>query len=303
MAHYFADAHWESHEFLEKPYMRVPKEIGCAFAASAVASPLVAIMDKAMVKPITGIGALLGSMGEAGKEMMVKPKTFFGGLPFRLTFLVYFGTYAAANVSEAALDYFNERQEENRKKVKVAAASAANISLLQWRDSIFAREYSGAAGSSVKKVPLRTMTLFGVRDAFTMSATFYGAPKAAAYLIKEHDMNHSAAELSTALVIPVIAQFVTAPLHIHAMHFFNNPLSSFSETTSQIKAEYSKVAFGRGLRILPAFGLGSFCNNKFRELTIRQPNEDLLLTRKVTKLIARVTRPPPRRAVPRDSTN
>lgn len=282
--------------------MRVPKEIACSFAASAVVSPLVAILDKAMVRPITGIGALLSSVGEASKEMVGKPKTFFGGLPFRLTFLVYFGTYAAANVSEAVLDYSNEREEENRKKVKVAAASAANISLLQWRDSVFAREYSGAA-SSTRKVPLRTMSLFGIRDSFTMAATFYGAPKAAAYLIKEHDMDHGVAELSTALVIPVIAQFVTAPLHIHAMHFYNCPLSSFSESMAQIKAEYSKVAFGRGLRILPAFGLGSFCNNKFRELTIRQPNEDLLLTRKVTKLIARVTRPPPQRAIAKDGTN
>jgi len=302
MAHHFADAHWESHEFLEAPYVRVPKEIACSFAASAVASPLVAIMDKAMVRPITGIGPLLSGIGEAGKEMIVKPKSFFGGLPFRLTFLVYFGTYAAANVSEVALDYYNERQEENRKKVKVAAASAANVSLLQWRDSVFAREYSGA-GNSARKIPLRTMSLFAVRDSFTMLATFYGAPKAAAYLIKEHDVNHGAAELSTALFVPVIAQFVTAPLHIHAMQFFNNPLSSFSESMGQIKTEYSKVAFGRGLRILPAFGLGSYCNNKFRELTIRQPNEDLLLTRKVTKLIARVTRPPPRRAVSRDSPN
>ena len=296
MPYHFADAAYDTHQFLEGPYMRVPKELGCAFTASALVSPIVSIMDKAMVQPITGLGAFFGSMGVACKEMVYTPKKFFGGLSFRLTLIVYFGTYAVANVSEAAMDYYNIREEEKRKQIKVSAASAANISLLAWRDSVFAREFSGGAAPAVpKKTPLRTISLFATRDFFTMAATFYAAPKAAKWLIKEHDVNREVAELSMALAIPVATQVLTAPLHIHAMDDYHRPVAT--DRMAQIQKEFSKIAFARGLRILPAFGIGSYSNNKFRELTIRQPNEDLLLTRKVTKLIQRVTRPAQTRKV------
>lgn len=279
--------------------MRVPKELGCAFTASALVSPIVSIMDKAMVQEITGIGAFFGSMGTACKEMVFQPKQFFGGLSFRLTLIVYFGTYAVANLSEAGLDYYKIKEEEKRKQLKVSAASAANISLLAWRDSVFAREFSGTSGKAAtpKKTPLRTISMFAVRDFCTMAATFYAAPKAAHWLIREHDVQKDVAELSMALAIPVFTQIVTAPVHIHAMDYYARPVATGAERWAKIGEEFNKIAFARGLRILPAFGIGSFSNNKFRELTIRQPNEDLLLTRKVTKLIQRVTRPANARAV------
>ena len=292
MPHHFADSAFDSHEFLEQPYMRIPKELGCAFAASALVSPMVSILDKAMVQEITGAGAFFAQMGLACKEMVVTPKKFFGGLSFRLTLVVYFGTYSVANVSEAALDYWQVREEEKRKKLKVSAASAANVSLLAWRDSVFAREFSGGAKSAVpRKAPIRTITMFAMRDFGTMAATFYVAPKAAQWLIKEYDVNRDVAELSMALAVPVFAQFVTAPFHIHAMDFYVRPVATSADRFQKIGKEFNKIASARGLRILPAFGIGSYANNKLRELSIRQPNEDLLLTRKVTKLIARVTRP------------
>lgn len=298
MPHHFADSAWDSHEFLEGPYMRIPKELGCAFAAAAIISPIVSIMDKAMVQEITGIGTLLGSMGTACKEMVFAPKQFFGGLSNRLTVVVYFGTFAVANVSEAALDYYRVKEDEKRKQIKVSAASAANISLLAWRDSVFAREFTVAAGANnarPKQTPMRTISMFAARDFITMAATFYGAPKAAQWLIKEHDVNRDVAELSMALAIPVTAQFVTAPLHIYAMDCYSRPVASSSARWAKIGEEFKQIALARGIRILPAFGLGSYTNNKFRELTIRQPNEDLLLTRKVTKLVQRITRPTARR--------
>lgn len=292
MPHHFADSAFDSHEFLEGPYMRIPKELGCAFAASALVTPIVSIMDKAMVQEITGVGVMFGAMGSACKEMVFQPKKFFGGLSFRLTLVVYFGTFGVANVAEAALDFYRIREEERRKQLKVSAASAANISLLAWRDSVFAREFSGGAKAAMpKKTPVRTISCFAARDFITMAATFYAAPKAALWLIKEHDVHKDVAELSTALLIPVFAQVVTAPLHIHAMDYYARPVASNAMRYAKISQEFGKIAFGRGVRILPAFGLGSYSNNKLRELSIRQPNEELLLTRKVTKLIQRVTRP------------
>lgn len=258
----------------------------CAFTASFLVSPLVSIIDKALVKEISGVGSLMREMGVATKEMFVQPKVFFNGLAFRFTFIVYFGTYAVANLSEAALDYYKIRSEETRKAYKVSGAAAANIGLLAWRDSVFARKFSG--GKPPAKTPLRTVSLFAVRDCATMASTFYLAPKACEHLVLEHDVNKELAEISTSLFIPVFSQFITAPMHIHAIDYFNRAKATTAERMDQIKNEMGKVCFARGLRILPAFGIGSYFNNKFREMSIRQPNEDLLLTRRITKRLTQL---------------
>lgn len=285
-----ADASAKSHEFLEGPYVRIPKEMGCAAAASLMVTPLVSILDKAIASPIKGIGPFMTHIGTATKEMVTKPVKFVSGLAFRLTFVVYFGTYAAANLSEAALDFYKVRDDAKRKQIKVAGVTAANIALLGWRDSVFAREFlASGSGSAKPKVPLRTVSMFALRDFGTMTATFYGAPKAAQYLRREYDWNKDAANLSMALFVPVVSQYITAPIHIHAMDYYVRPQSN--ERMKVLAQEYNKVSFARAMRILPAFGLGSFANNKLRELSIRQPDEELLLTRKITRLVQRVSRP------------
>lgn len=117
---------------------------------------------------------------------------------------------------------------------------------------------------------MRTIGLFAFRDSVTMAATFWAAPKAARYLVDEHGWEKNRADITAALSIPVVAQFLTAPVHIHALDYFARPTASMAQYMEQIKFEMGKVCFARGLRVLPAFGIGSFSNNKFREMTIKQ---------------------------------
>jgi len=281
----FGDAH--THHFEELALERAPKEVACAFAASFLVSPIVSIIDKCMVKDISSSEKFISAMKVATKEIFTQPKAFFTGLSFRLTVIVYFGTYAVANLSEMVLDIKEIEAYEERKGYKVAASAVANIGLLAWRDSVFAREFGG--GKPKAGTPLRTIGLFAARDASTMYATFYAAPKASDYLIAEYGLEKYSTEFGMALAIPVFTQIVTAPLHIHAMDFYNNPGTSTEARFNAIRQEFSTVAFARGFRILPAFGIGSFSNNRFREYFIRhdydpEPNPNRL-ARRVTKAL------------------
>lgn len=166
----FGDFHADTHSFVEKATSRAPKEIACAAAASALVSPLVSIIDKCLVQDIAGTSQFVKAVSAATKEMVLTPRTFFSALPFRLTFAVYFGTYAVANLTELAMDKNNIQKDEQRKTIKVAASGVANIGLLLWRDSIFARVYSN---SPPRAIPMRTLGLFAARDMSTMYATFY----------------------------------------------------------------------------------------------------------------------------------
>lgn len=267
--------------------MRAPKEIGCALAASLLVSPMVSVIDKCIVQDVNGIMPLMRIIGKESIQAMRKPREFAGALSFRLTVIVYFGTYAVANLSELVLDEYRVAKEDKRKTFKVSCAGAANIGLLAWRDAIFAREFSSGPP---KKTPIRTISMFALRDLGTMWATFYAAPECATYLIREHELNKEVAEISMALLIPVIMQYLTAPLHIHAMDVYNRSVATGQERIQKIIGDFNAVSFFRAFRILPAFGIGSYSNNKFRELFIRQPDLSMYWTRRVTRLVQRATR-------------
>lgn len=279
----FGDVSSQTHHFVEKAMERAPKEVACAFAASCLVSPIVSIIDKCIVQDISGTSQFLKAVGVATKDMFHQPKPFFGGLSFRFTWFVYFGTFATANLTELALDANRIRRDEQRKKAKVATSGVANISLLAWRDSVFAREFG--SGKAPASTPFRTIGLFAVRDMATMYATFYLAPQIAKHVRREYGIERNTAELTCALGIPALMQIVTAPLHIHAMDYYNVRSASWTQRWTTMQKEFGTVSFARSVRILPAFGIGSFSNNKFREFFIRQENEDLLLSRRVTVLL------------------
>jgi len=287
MPYHFADWKAKTHHFVKPLLMHLPKELGCALTASFLVSPIVSILDKAMVKEIAGVQAFMNEIKHSSIDMIMQPKKFFGGLSFRLTFAVYAGTYAVANCSELLLDAYRVADDKQRKPIKVGLSSLANVSLLLWRDSVFARTYSGVAKHSI---PVRTLGLFAVRDTATMTATFYVAPKVAKYLTEEHGVNQELARISCALAVPGVTQIITAPVHIHALDYYAHPVASTAERWNRIAIEFKKIAFARTLRILPAFGLGSYSNNKFREIYIsEQPLHTLQrepsMIRRITALI------------------
>ena len=65
----FGDSHFNSHHFVESATVRFPKEIGCAFAASFLVSPLVSIIDKSIVQ--AGQTGLMKAMAAQTREMML----------------------------------------------------------------------------------------------------------------------------------------------------------------------------------------------------------------------------------------
>src|SRR3989338_11364399 len=98
-----------------------------------------------------------------------------------------------------------------------------------------------------------------------MLSTFYIAPRVAQYFQQNHQLELG---LACALAVPALTQLVTVPFHVAAFDLYNRPDASFSERLLVIKREYFKVAFGRTIRVIPAFGLGSYTNTLLRSRLI-----------------------------------
>jgi hypothetical protein len=143
--------------------------------------------------------------------------------------------------------------------------------MLAWRDTAFAKLYatptSGSSSTTTTrtKVPVTSFGLFAARDSATMYATFYLAPKTSMYLQHEFGFGKTRSDLACALVVPAAMQVLTAPLHIFAFDVCQRPVVSHTSRLAKIKEEMPITCFARCLRILPAFGLGSFTNTQVRE--------------------------------------
>lgn len=293
---FLGDFHSNTHHFRESVASRGPKEVASALVTSLLISPWVAIVDGAIVQAVAGKKSFGSAVACSLRELILTPRTFLRSRPFVLTACVYFGTFGTANLTELALDENRITDDDSRQLYKFSATSISNLGLLMWRDSALARQLRGLSPSSPRALSFRTLGLFAGRDSGTMYAMFCLAPALANRLISDHGMDRNMAELGSAVAVPMLVQFITAPLHIYAFDLYNRPIASNHRRAHIIRECFSSVALVRSFRILPAFGLGSFANNRFREWFIKQENEDLLLSRKVTTLFDR-RRPTPGRGV------
>ena len=103
-----------------------------------------------------------------------------------------------------------------------------------------------------------TFGLFAVGDAATMYSSFHLTPGTADYIHHEHGVERNVASLSMALAIPMVTQVSTTPIYIQAMDYYQNRKATMNQRMEVFHTEFSTVSFAHGLRILPAFGIGSF---------------------------------------------
>lgn len=118
---------------------------------------------------------------------------------------------------------------------------------------------------TTKVFPLKSYGLFAVRDGLTILSSFALKEQLQAHLESAHGMKHRNADLAASFAVPIAAQFLSSPLHIWAMDLPNRPTASAWSRLATVASSYTSVLSGRVLRILPAFGLGTYINDVTKE--------------------------------------
>jgi hypothetical protein len=255
-----------------------------ALAAAGTAlcvAPAIAILDQAIVENAAGRKTLQRSLVDSMSSLVRRPQQFARSPAFLLLWGVYGGTYLAVNVATTACDRKNATQEQ-RHAVKFFGVSSVNIALNVSKDRIFTKLFGGAGGGSgepiARSVPLRSIGAFALRDSMTVFATFNLAPALADVLIGDASVM-AAAEAATGgsaatsirtavqLLTPVAMQWLSAPLHLIGLNWYNVPTAGNASRLAFVQKEYLLTAVARSSRILPAFGIAPLINAPLREYT------------------------------------
>jgi hypothetical protein len=265
-----------------------------ALAAAGTAlcvAPAIAILDKAIVENAAGTKTLQRSLVDSLSSLVRRPHQFARSPAFLLLWGVYGGTYLAVNVATTACDRKNASKEQ-RHAVKFFGVSSVNIVLNVSKDRIFTKLFGGGAGDAAagagiaRSVPMRSLGAFALRDSMTVFATFNVAPALADALIGDAAVmaaaeaaagasssatGAAATSIRTAvqLLSPVAMQWLSAPLHLIGLNWYNVPAGSANNATrlAFVQKEYLLTAVARSCRILPAFGIAPLINAPLREYT------------------------------------
>ncbi|CAM1507794.1 Fc.00g046420.m01.CDS01 [Cosmosporella sp. VM-42] len=236
-----------------------------AVVASALVSPWVTAIDSLVFnKAATG-----ASLTSSVRKWIAKPKITFGGL--FIPFLVYFGTYATANLFDSfhAMNNCADPTTVSAAPSKFFATTAVSTGLCVYKDGYFA----GLANKS--PAPLLSYLLFTSRDALTVFASFnlptLVTPKIAEFpfpkitpfsnLFQSDDANLRLIQIMS----PAAAQMASTPIHLLGLDFSNRQYRlGIRERFSMIRQHITFATPLRMMRILPPFGIGNVVNTSCR---------------------------------------
>lgn len=230
-------------------------EIGTALFCSSMISPVMMVMDTAIIK----------SQFEHIPIRQSYRDTFQGYLtgkihwrkPLRVMNSVYFTTYATANLTEL---YSSSQNHTDNRFLVFSLTSIVNILGIIYKD----RSYLKMFEKKVLEIPYKSYFLFAVRDSLTIGSTFVMKKDLVHHLHDQHNISYPIADFLSSFTLPIMAQLFSTPLHILSMDYYQRPIVSPSERVIRIGQLYSSICAGRMIRILPAFCFGSFLNDMLR---------------------------------------
>lgn len=244
---------------------RLLSDLLAASAAGLTVSPIISIIDRAIMENASNTAPLLTSVRTSLASLLSAPHRFLAAAPFRLIFCLYTGTYLAANALDTASATLHNAPATSvtAGPAKFAATSAANISLCLYKDARFTRMF-GVAAAVPRAVPAPTYALFAARDCLTVAASFNIPPLLAPVLPLSRRAEAYMSRASAAqFLAPAAVQLLSTPLHLLGLDLYNRPgagVAGVDGRAARVWRDWGKSVAARVCRIVPAFGVGGVVN-------------------------------------------
>ncbi|KAJ3251039.1 hypothetical protein HDU77_006164 [Chytriomyces hyalinus] len=243
-------------------YGTLAADVVAGACTAGVTSPVVAVIDRSIIANFSGKQSLIRGLGDGFYTLLTRPLVHIRQPSVLAVFTVYSLTYAATNVT----DTMSKRMSIDPAVPKLIASSTTNTGLTIWKDSLLTRWFGQG---TPRPVPMKSYACFGFRDSLTMAAAFTFPPMLSEVLQGPTvGANKQTADVACQLFLPCAFQFITTPVHLLGLDFYNRPNhKEAGGAVGRVRAvgkEYLPSTFARMGRILPAFGIGGVLNKNVR---------------------------------------
>ena len=195
-------------------------------------TPIVAAVDKALAENASGRAKLWPSFFATLGEAIRSPIKYVASPQFRWIWLVYGGTYLAANYTDTACAAVGVSPA----MPKWLATSFVNTTTCIGKDRAFAKLFGTTTSSSV---PMGSYAAWLTRDLVSMGV-FFTLPPILAREVAKSTGDEKTAYYVSQFCLPLVLQFVTTPIHLLGYDIFNNPNNTNAQRVAFMKKDYFK---------------------------------------------------------------
>ncbi|QIX01046.1 hypothetical protein AMS68_006563 [Peltaster fructicola] len=255
------EAQWNTKNLVQ----RILVDAACAGSAGGLVAPVICMIDKAIIENASGKQPMMQSLRASMSSLLLQPHRFLTSKPFALIFMLYSGTYFAANSLDTFKSTVNNKAASSTTSgaAKFVATSATNLSLCLYKDSQFTKLFGTV---SPRPVPPVTYGLFAVRDCLTIFASFNLPPVLAPALpLSEAAESYVSRASAAQFIAPAAIQLISTPFHLMGLDLYNrNGGTKLSDRLQKVRIDWLKSSIARMCRIVPAFGVGGVVNTSMR---------------------------------------
>jgi hypothetical protein len=231
-------------------------DLTCGIICGLGIAPIVATIDKAIYQNASGVSKLSESIKSSIKSITNKPINLLS-VEYRYIFIIYFGTFSSLNF----IDSFCKKNKINSDLPKFIGISFTSTILTMIKDRAFVKLFGLI---EPKKVPLRSYSMWITRDAISVMCSFIAPGKIAGFLHRSKNWSKKKTENIAQLFCPIILQFISTPLHLLGLDYYNIEKNEFRKRLNFVRREYFKSVGARIITCFPAYGIGGIVNNTFR---------------------------------------
>lgn len=230
-------------------------ELSSALFCSSLISPVMMVMDTAIIRSQFKKMNIWQSYKTTWKDYKTRKISY--GRPLFIMNSVYFSTYAAANLTEL---YCKEHHIENKHLAVFSITSLINILSITYKD----RSYLQIFQNQVLRPPISSYLLFFLRDGLTIGSAFVVKKDVVEHLHQNYQWSYPMADFVSSFSIPIMAQFVSTPIHILSYDLCQHPQRNWKGRVQHLFHIYWTVCAGRIIRVIPSFCFGSYMNDMLR---------------------------------------
>lgn len=239
------------------------KKVVADFLAGGVAgfcvTPVISAVDRALAENASGKCKLWPSFFNTFREMGAAPLTFLKSPAFCWIWLVYGGTYVGVNVTTSVCEHTNTPVATP----KWMASFLVNTSTCIAKDRAFAKLFGATAPDPTKSMKMSYCAWLS-RDLISMGVFFTLPPivgKQIAGITGSEQNGYYAAQI----VLPLLVQTITTPMHLLGYDFYNNPNNTFGQRITFLQKDYFQNVGIRMVRMAPPWSIGTILNKELRD--------------------------------------
>lgn len=264
---------------------RLLGDIVIGAGVTAVVSPFLTVIDKALVQKSAGTHSVIGSMLGSVSSMIRNPVAYAKSPTFLWMWATYAATYTVANSIKTITEHQQHVASLRHRERKGKAASSSNNAALSTgaiflgttfanstaclaKDRAYAKLFGNPAAT---KVPKLSYAAWLLRD-FSVIGSSFILPDYVAPIVKDtFSLSDSTARHVAQVATPMAAQLIAGPLHFLGLDCFNRDLSHmkslttrFLDRTGFLTKTFKDVALARMIRVLPGYGVAGVWNAQLR---------------------------------------